>query len=131
MRVSRRSFKVGDPQVVEVSRAIVHPGYGKDSHGITLNDLVLLKLRTPVTFGPLVQLICLPTGDELDKGISTVMGWAVAQKNAPDVASQNHLQWADLDFLSDGKCIKAYKTIDSGIRLNPSLHLCAGRCGQL
>ena len=35
---SRRSFKVGDSQVVEVSRAIVHPDYGKDIHGITLNS---------------------------------------------------------------------------------------------
>ena len=130
VRGSRRSFKVGDPQVVEVSRAIVHPDYGKDSHGITLNDLVLLELKTPVTFGPLVQPICLPTGDELDKGISTVMGWGVANNNdlsAPHVASQNHLQWADLDILSDGECTEAYKTIASGIRLNPSLHLCAGR----
>ena len=57
------------------------------------------------------------------------MGWGVAQKDdlsASHVASQNHLQWADLDILSDGECTEAYKTIDSGIRLNPSLHLCAG-----
>ena len=79
VRGRSRIFKVGDPQVVEVSRAIVHPGYAKDSHGVTLNDLVLLELKTPVTFGPLVQPICLPTGDELDKGISTVMGWGCCQ----------------------------------------------------
>jgi hypothetical protein len=79
-RGSRRSFKVGDPQVVEVPRAIVHLDYGKDSHGITLNDLVLLELKTPVTFSPLVQPICLPRGDELDKGISTVMGWGCCKK---------------------------------------------------
>ena len=50
---SSRNITVGDPQEVEVSRAIVHPGYGKDSYGIRLNDLVLLELKIPVTYGPL------------------------------------------------------------------------------
>eukprot|EP00092_Neocalanus_flemingeri_P005646 GFUD01006080.1.p1 GENE.GFUD01006080.1~~GFUD01006080.1.p1 ORF type:complete len:354 (+),score=96.54 GFUD01006080.1:149-1210(+) len=135
-KVRRRGdFTVGDPQVVEVSNVIVHPDYRKDSHGVTLNDLVLLELKTPVTFGPLVQPVCLPSGDQLARGISTVVGWGAAYQDdlsAPHVSSQNHLQVAALDILSDAECIEAYKKIDplkedSGIRLNPQLHLCAGR----
>ena len=135
VRGRRGNSSVGDPQLVEVSRAIVHPGYAKDKHGVTLNDLVLLELKTPVKFGPLVQPICLAAGEGLNRGASTVMGWGVANKNdlsSPHVASQNHLQWVNLDILSDSECTEAYKKLkpaeeDSGIRLNPAIHLCAGR----
>jgi secreted trypsin-like serine protease len=64
------------------------------------------------------------------KGFPRLWVGGVAKKNdlsAPHDVSQNHLQWADLDILSDGECTEAYKSIDSGIRLNPYLHLCAGR----
>ena len=134
VRGRRGNIPVGDPQVMEVARAIVHPNYGKDSHGVTLNDLVLLELKSAVKFGPLVQPICLPSGEELNKGVSTVAGWGVANNDDlsfPHVSSQNHLQWVDLDLLSDTECTLAYKTLgdkdDSGIRLDPAIHLCAGR----
>ena len=135
VRGRRGNFTVGDPQDVEVSDVVVHPGYVRDTTGVTLNDLVLLELKTPVKFGPLVQPICLLAGEGLNSGVSTVMGWGVANKNdlsSPHVASQNHLQWVNLDILSDSECTAAYKKLkpeqeDSGIRLNPAIHLCAGR----
>ena len=115
-------MRVGDPQVVEIRRSIVHPKYSRDSHGVTLNDLVLLELKTPVRFGALLQPICLPPGEELNKGLSTVMGWGAAYNNDlshPHVSSQNHLQWVELDLLSDTECAVAYKNLaglaDSGI----------------
>jgi len=140
-RVRRRKgdIIVEAPQIVEVGRAIVHPNYRKDSLNVTLNDLVLLELKVAVKFGPLVQPICLPPGEGLNKGVSTVAGWGVAN-NGHDlsfshVSFQNHLQWVDLDLLSDAECTLAYKTLnkrrgnnkeDSGIRLDPTIHLCAG-----
>ena len=135
VRGRRGNFTVGDPQDVEVSDVVVHPGYVRDTTGVTHNDLVLLKLKTPVTIGPLVQPVCLPDGDQLDRGIATVAGWGLANKDdfrVTSVSAQNHLQAADLDILSDEECTEAYKKIDtkkedSGIRLTPQLHLCAGR----
>ena len=135
LRGRRGSIRVGSPQVVEVSRAVVHPAYTRDSHGVTVNDLVLLRLKAPVQFSPLVQPICLPRGTRLNKGVSTVMGWGVANSDdlsSPHVSAQNHLQWVDLDILSDAECTNAYKKLnpgqdDSGIRLDPAIHLCSGR----
>jgi len=134
-RVKRRKgdIIVGAPQVVEVGRAIVHPNYRRDSHNVALNDLVLLELKVAVKFGPLVQPICLPPGEGLNKGVSTVAGWGLTKNY--HVSSPNHLQWVDLDILSDAECTLAYKTLntrsrnnkeDSGIRLDPAIHLCAG-----
>jgi len=123
-RIRGRSgrIRVGNPRVMEVGRSIVHPKYSRDSHGVTLNDLVLLELKTRVSFGALVQPICLPPGEELNKGLSTVMGWGAAYNNdlsLPHVSSQNHLQWVDLDLLSDTECAVAYKNLagqgDTGI----------------
>ena len=107
VRGRREIFTVGDPQVVNVSNIIVHPDFVRESSGVGLNDLVLLKLKTPVTFGPLVQPVCLPDGDQMDRGVATVVGWGDANKDdlkMPHVSSQNHLQVADLDILSDRKC---------------------------
>ena len=122
-------FTVGDPQVLDLSNIIVHPDYVRNTqtHGIALNDLVLLKLKSPVTFGHLIQPVCLPSGDQHDTGMSTVVGWGSARN--PRVSSKNHLQEADLDILSDRECIEAYKTHPSffKVRLNSKLHLCAGK----
>ena len=59
------------------------------------------------------------------------MGGGDANKDdlkRPHVSSQNHLQVADLDILSDRKCTEAWKTHSklNKIRLKPQLHLCAG-----
>ena len=135
-RVRRRrgDIIVGAPQVFEVGRAIVHPKYGKDSHNVRRNDLVLLELKFAVKFGPLVQPICLPPGEGLNKGVSTVAGWGLTKND--HVSYPNHLHWVNLDILSDEECTLAYKTLnkrsgnknkeDSGIRLDPTIHLCAG-----
>ena len=68
----------------------------------------------------------------MDRGVATVVGWGDANKDdlkMPHVSSQNHLQVADLDILSDRKCTEAWKTHPklNKIRLTPQLHLCAGR----
>ena len=43
VRGRREIFTVGDPQVVNVSNIIVHPDFVRESSGVGLNDLVLLK----------------------------------------------------------------------------------------
>eukprot|EP00092_Neocalanus_flemingeri_P008281 GFUD01008927.1.p1 GENE.GFUD01008927.1~~GFUD01008927.1.p1 ORF type:complete len:348 (+),score=65.92 GFUD01008927.1:38-1045(+) len=137
---------VGPPQVVDVLNTIVHPNYDKESNGVTHNDLVLLELKNPVKFGPLIQPVCLLTQEQLEQvrelkktrtvkqvmevieGISTVVGWGNAYQDdlsRPHVSSQNHLQVADMDLLADEECTEAYK--EYGITLNRQQHLCAGK----
>jgi len=133
IRGSRKQFKVGMTKEVEIARIVVHPDYRQDRFGVTHNDLVLLELKTPVEFGPLVQPVCLPEGRyEVadDSGFARVMGWGLALKDdrsPTHLSSQNHLQWVELDILSEEECQEAYTSIDPRIKLDPLIHMCAGR----
>jgi len=130
VRQPNRELVVGSPQVIKVANAIVHPEYKRDKYGVTYSDLVLLELESPIAFGPLIQPVCLPSDDSKDFGVSTVMGWGRALKNdfsSTPVSAQNHLKYADLDILKDQECEEAYKTINSGIKLDPKIHICAGK----
>lgn len=60
-----------------IDEFIVHPGYSDDD---TMNDIALLRLKTPLRFNDRVQPACLPKSDMRNKlyadGVKTILsGW--------------------------------------------------------
>jgi len=69
--------KDGFEQESNIAEFIVHPGYSEDN---TVNDIALLRLKTPLKFNDRVQPACLPLNSMRERlyaeGVKTILsGW--------------------------------------------------------
>ncbi|XP_030369258.1 melanization protease 1 [Scaptodrosophila lebanonensis] len=94
---------------IPVAEIITHPQYqnGRDQP----HDIALLRLRSPVTFSPTIQPVCLPTEsrlrNELFLGRSMVVaGWGRTETNA----TANIKQKALVGVVPTSQCHSKYST---------------------
>ena len=99
-------------------RVVQAPEFRDETRG---DDWALIKLdrRLPL---PTLRLT---RGTGNDAGAFTVMGWGQTSETA--VEQQRRLRFAEVSFVSDRACAKAYDA--AGVRLVTSESICAGRRG--
>lgn len=113
-----RSQNDGTEQQRNVSTVLVHPDYNPNTSD---SDIALLRLATPVTFGPSVgpiPLVSSPANDALVAPgvLSLVSGWGATSEGG---SSATILQKVRLPIVSNATCNASY----GGITANM---LCAG-----
>ncbi|KAJ1069900.1 hypothetical protein K5549_009923 [Capra hircus] len=103
-------------QVIQVRRAIPHPGYNDET---CANDIMLLQLSRKAEMTDAVSLINLPRSLEKVKPgmMCSVAGWGQLGVNMP---SADKLQEVDLEIQSEEKCIARFKDYI------PFTQICAG-----
>ena len=129
-------------QDIKVASVKKHPNYGKNQDGVTINDIMMIKLSWPAVYNKLVKPICLPLPDFDNllgeeghtpgyfKDQSVVVGWGrtyrADYKDTIQVPSSEQ-QKLTTPLLSNEDCIEIFKT-KSGNVLDISIeaHLCAG-----
>ncbi|XP_030639320.1 trypsin-2 [Chanos chanos] len=92
----------GTEQYIYSSRVIRHPNY--DSWNID-NDIMLIKLSSPVSFNQYVQPVALPSSCAPAGTMCTVSGWGNTMSAADD---PDKLQCLEIPILSDRDCDKSY-----------------------
>ncbi|MEM7216207.1 MAG: serine protease [Pseudomonadota bacterium] len=122
--VIRQSDKGGQLSSKEhsIAKVIVHPNYGETGDGNIINDVMLIKLKSPASI-PNSQLALLPTKRADQKLAPTrrcagVAGWGVTSEGAADVSRR--LMSVDVKMLDSSLCRSAYGAGISG------QHVCAG-----
>ncbi|XP_063917128.1 trypsin-1-like [Zophobas morio] len=89
-----------EKQTINVTRKIVHPNY---VGGVAPNDIALLQLESPLTFGDLVKPIALPEAGSVATGDTVSSGWgSISPTNFP--LSPTQLQTATLPLVSFDEC---------------------------
>lgn len=82
------------------------------------NDIVILKLKSALTFNSNVQAACLPEATYNPVGTKCfVSGWGTQQSGAQTLPTA--LQWVDVPILTNAKCSQSYNGITSSM-------ICAG-----
>jgi len=81
VRVGSNQYASGG-QLLTVSRLIPHPKYDNSSYD---NDIAIIELATPITFGPNVSPVTLPASgtDPADGTVVTAIGWGRTSTNGP------------------------------------------------
>lgn len=110
----------GTEQTRKVSKVLIHPFY---NHSITDSDIALLRLFSPVKFGPHALPICLPPANGTFTRtlgairMSTVSGWGrLSQSGPPSII----LQRLEVPRVSSDEC-----RTQSGLKITRNM-LCAG-----
>ncbi|XP_023289416.1 trypsin, partial [Orussus abietinus] len=80
-----------------------HEKFDKNTYD---NDIGLLELENPVALNSEMQLICLPSSDNVDYSgtVGTALGWGRVQKN--ETAGLIPLQKVDVPIMSKEECLK-------------------------
>ncbi|KAH7952168.1 hypothetical protein HPB52_019676 [Rhipicephalus sanguineus] len=111
------------PMDVEVADVIRHPRYDRRTYA---NDIALLVLRKPVTWGRYVMPVCLPFGplasNTLDGHNAFIVGWGATQFNG---AGSSVLRQAQIPVWAEAECKKSYA---QHLPISKS-QLCAGDAG--
>lgn len=94
------------PMDVEVADVIRHPRYDRRTYA---NDIALLVLRKPVTWGRYVMPVCLPYGplssNTLEGHNAFIVGWGATQFNG---AGSSVLRQAQIPVWAEAECKKSY-----------------------
>jgi len=121
-------------QTIEVEKYVIHPdfqdGIGKEFW--MLNDIALIKLKSPAKIGPNVQTVCLPKkGETFDGDFGFISGYG-AKSVSPSKGSQNprFLQQAAGPIWDTKECEKKWAKIfeTRGVKFNPNIY-CFGMDG--
>jgi len=133
----RLAVKLGDndqympeegEQAIEVEKYIIHPefvdGIGNDYW--MLNDIALIKLKTPAKLSPTVQTVCLPTkGDKFDGDFGFISGYG-AKSVSSNTGSQNprFLQQAAGPIWDTNECKSKWEKIfeKRGVKFNSNIY---------
>uniref|UniRef100_W5LXM6 trypsin n=1 Tax=Lepisosteus oculatus TaxID=7918 RepID=W5LXM6_LEPOC len=91
----------GTEQFISSSRVIRHPKYNPYTID---NDIMLIKLQSPVTLGSDIQPVPLPTSCAPAGTMCRVSGWG----NTMSSVSGDRLQCLDIPILSEQDCDNAY-----------------------
>jgi len=105
-----------DAQVRQVDLIIPHPSY-EDKSSIIINDVALLRLRTPVFFTETVQPICLPSADvDLNQfKVCVATGFGLVRSNGQ---SSYNLMQGKMQPMSNDACIAVTETSRYGLPWN-------------
>ena len=132
-----------DLQDIKVALVKKHPNYGQNKDGLSVNDILIIKLSWAAVYNKMVGPVCLPspTFDKLlgEEGHtpgyfreqSVVVGWGKTYrrdyKETRQTASSIQ-QKLYTPLLSNEKCIELFRDRTGGIVLDISIkeHLCAG-----
>jgi len=108
-------------QSVRGARAVAHPQYDPQT---TLNDIAVIKLATPIKFGPGVQPACLPSpGEKVPDNVQgTVAGWGLTREGGYDTSSI--LMQVGVPTIGTRSCDSSYRS--QGIAIDGNAMLCAG-----
>lgn len=113
-----------DPYIdVDVSEITPHPQYPGNARD-QLNDIALLRLRTPVTFSDFISPVCLPILPDQQNTIflgrkMVVAGWGRTETNA----TSNIKLKAEIDPVTLSDCNRRYSTQRRTVTNN---QICAG-----
>ncbi|XP_006868434.1 PREDICTED: kallikrein-7 [Chrysochloris asiatica] len=100
---------------IRATKSIRHPGYSSQTH---VNDIMLVKLRSPIKLSSNMKGVTLPSQCASPGTLCTVSGWGTT--TSPDVSFPSKLMCADVSLISQKDCSKVYKDL-----LGKSM-LCAG-----
>uniref|UniRef100_G3TY69 Kallikrein-8-like n=1 Tax=Loxodonta africana TaxID=9785 RepID=G3TY69_LOXAF len=106
---------------IRATKSIRHPGYSTQTH---VNDIMLVKLRSPVKLSSSMKGVTLPSRCERPGTQCTVSGWGTTSSPNAAVKFPSELMCADVNLISHNDCSKIYKDL-----LGKSM-LCAGIPGS-
>ena len=89
----------------EVEQIILHPEYDEPTIN---NDIALMKLKTPITFGEGIASVCLPFDFTVEQFIGEelhTIGWGDLSEGGSDTLE---LQELTVSIISDAECAKSY-----------------------
>ncbi|XP_065067993.1 uncharacterized protein LOC135693432 isoform X3 [Rhopilema esculentum] len=127
IRVGEHKFTVsseGKHQDIQVQKVIPHPQYSRQTLN---NDIALMKLSLPVTFGKYVKPVCLPDHDQ-EVPIGTkcfITGWGKIKHPG---RMHHTLQQGKMPVVSNDKC-SSLNTKNLGIKITENM-VCAGHGGS-
>lgn len=109
---------------IEVNRSVsvIHPDWVPG--GVGPEDMALLYLITPVTYGPTIRAINLPQPDVIPTGRATAAGWGATGPlgvTLPDV-----LQYAELDLINIELCRSQFNAAGLDGSLVDYTNVCTG-----
>ncbi|XP_063916820.1 trypsin-1-like [Zophobas morio] len=114
-----------EKQTINVVQKIVHSDFGGD---VGPNDIALLKLASPLTFGDLVKPIALPEADSVPTGNAILSGWgSTSTSDIPVMPDQ--LQTTTIPLLSFEECSGAIESLLEQGEENPlseESNICTG-----
>ncbi|KAL9985589.1 hypothetical protein ACROYT_G008011 [Oculina patagonica] len=94
------AYKITDiAQELEVERIIMHESFDIVTYE---NDIALLKLKTEVTLGTSVGLVCLNKDNTLASGTCCITGWGWLEENAQ--SQPDYLQEASVELIGVSEC---------------------------
>jgi len=108
-------------QEAEVETVIYHPQYNPDT---TMNDIAVLKLKTPIKFSDTVKPVCLPAhGEQLaDNSQAVVAGWGLTKEGGEDTS--NVLMQVGIPTIKYSDCSTMYKK--AKINIDQQAMICGG-----
>jgi len=115
-------------QVIEVEKFVIHPdfqdGIGKDYW--MLNDIALVKLKTPATLSPVVQTVCLPKkGENFEGEYGFISGYgAVYVSTKTGSRNPRFLQQAAGPIWNTKECASKWEKIfaQRGVKFNSNIY---------
>ena len=110
VRVGASRVNTADGQLVNVDQRILHENFASNA-GVSVNDVALLHLISPVPFEPLMLVSTSETALWAPGVRQTIIGWG-ATENSNGV---NDLREAEAPIVADATCSAAYgSAFDSG-----------------
>nr|XP_020015534.1 kallikrein-7 [Castor canadensis] len=102
------SDQIGDKkaQIIKATKSVRHPGYSTKTHA---NDLMLVRLSSPVKMSSTVKKVNLPTRCEPPGTSCTVSGWGTT--TSPIATFPKNLMCSDVNLISSTDCKKVYKDL--------------------
>ncbi|CAO1432197.1 unnamed protein product [Diamesa serratosioi] len=111
-------------QEIEVESYKLHELYSDE---LSVNDIMIIKLKHPVEYKSNIKTICLPTNENqlitkaLNKKKLTITGWGRTEFNK----TSDVMLYANIPYLTLDECKARMKKEKINIILHPS-HICAG-----
>jgi secreted trypsin-like serine protease len=108
---------------VNVARIILHPQYNSNT---LVNDIALIQLATPLTYGTTIQPVCLPAADSsvvMEPNRAWTTGWGTTSSGG-SVATR--LRQVNVPFVNQTRCNTAYAQYGGVVQ---SVMTCAGAGG--
>jgi len=108
---------------VDVSAIYLHPQYNSNT---LVNDIALIRLATPLTYGTTIQPVCLPSTDAsviVEPNFTWTTGWGTTRVGGGGAVATT-LRQVRLPFVNHTRCNTNYNG-----QVTQSVMVCAGSAG--